>query len=101
MPALPTVPNGDIAPVMRPLQLEQIEGAIFKDLHATIFHSDLHIGRTRPITQHLHSIGSPHDDDVQRLAATILGNGHSMQAGARGYMLDLCPALKHVVKVFT
>ena len=101
MATLPTVPYGDIMPIVPPLQLEQVETTIFKDLHATVFHSDLHIGSTRPIPQHLGGIGSPHDDDVQGLATTILGNGHSMQAGARREIVGRRSASDHLVKVIT
>jgi len=98
---MPAVPYGYGTPVMGPLQLEQLQTAFFKNLHAPIVHSDLQVGRSCPITQKLGGILCPHDDDVQGLTATILGNGHLMQGGAGRNLLRCDPSLYHSVKILS
>ena len=65
MSALPAVPDHDHVPAVVPLQLKQIQAALFEYFHATIFYRDLRIGTASPGPEQMVSVLVFHNHYVE------------------------------------
>ena len=78
VPLVPGVPDRHTGPVVCPGHCEQVETAIFEDLHPVVFNGDLHIGATRPLAQVTFRVAISHDHYVQGLRGPEVADGHSV-----------------------
>ena len=72
-------------PVVLPGHGEQIEAAVFKDLHLVLLDGYLGIGTAGPGPQQLLCITVAHDHYVQGLGGPEIADGHSVQRDALGH----------------
>ena len=68
MRAFPTVPNGDIVPVVRPMHLKQSKATLFKYFHTVVFYGNSCSKFLRPSTKQGLGIFISHNYQIQSLA---------------------------------
>ena len=75
---VPGIPDRDIGPIVCPGHGKKVEAAIFENLHAVVFDSDLRVGATCPVSQVAFCIAISHDHYVQGLGGPEVADGHSV-----------------------
>jgi len=85
MSFVPAVPDHHIVPAMVPAHVKKVVTALLEYLHAIAVYGDLALAVLGPLLQHFFGIGFPDHDDVQRLMAAEIADGHLVECGIWGW----------------